>query len=183
MTLYLADDYSISDFDNTLWSGAKDRWEDYTDEQKEFLMNYFASYAYDNEEAPSLTSFNDFIWFEADDILKDNNMADEDVITETYSITKDNDGWWYVELSPAFVTEIEDYIANAGTDETVIRSAFEDTVTSELDGEIITLDNFDDSFLYNGNNWALDDIKDEVEAVVAELYDFIEKSAEELAAE
>lgn len=76
-SLELVNNYGIWDLDNALWSGAQDRWKDYTDEQKKYLMDYFALSAYDSEEYPSLTLFNDFIWFDSDDILAESDLVDE----------------------------------------------------------------------------------------------------------
>ena len=63
--------YDRNDLDNLLWSGAKTRWDSYTDEQKEYLMDLFYDSFNACGEIPTTTTFNDFIWFDADDILED----------------------------------------------------------------------------------------------------------------
>lgn len=60
------------------WAGAKDRWEDMTDEEKDYLNESAADREFD-----TLTAINDFVWFESDDILdeiraEDENEEDED---------------------------------------------------------------------------------------------------------
>lgn len=75
--LSLTSDYDMYDLDDALWSGGRDRWTEYSDDQKEFLMDYFEESTYGSDEIPSLTSFNDFIWFDADDILVENGYGYE----------------------------------------------------------------------------------------------------------
>ena len=77
-SLELKQEYDIGDLDDLVWSGARDRWIDYTDEQKEFLIDYFYETAgYIDGNIPTTTEFNDFIWFEADNILEENGMTGE----------------------------------------------------------------------------------------------------------
>ncbi len=63
----------FDDLDSFFWSGARDRWNDATDDQKErvwdLIQEVFA------EEIPTETEVNDFVWFECDDIF---NEKDED---------------------------------------------------------------------------------------------------------
>jgi len=75
-SLELKEEYTIDDLDKLVWSGARDRWIDYTDEQKEFLVDWFIeSSGYIDGNIPTTTEFNDFIWFESDDILEENGMT------------------------------------------------------------------------------------------------------------
>ena len=66
---------TLEEFDNLVgfWSGAKDRWDNYTQEQKDYLEDYC-----DYIDFEDLTAVNDFIWFDADDILEEAHMLEED---------------------------------------------------------------------------------------------------------
>lgn len=75
MTIHI-NDYSLQDFADEVgfWAGAKDRWDSYTDEQKECLEEYASECEFDG-----FVQVNDFVWFEADEILKSCHlMYDED---------------------------------------------------------------------------------------------------------
>ena len=61
------DEMSLRDFDSMVgfWSGAKDRWDSMTEEEKDVMEEYA-----EGLEFISLTQVNDFIWFDSDDILE-----------------------------------------------------------------------------------------------------------------
>lgn len=63
------DYYSL---ENHLWSGAKDRWQEADDETKEQvyhrLIDYFGEIN-NADSVPDITTINDFIWFECDDLF------------------------------------------------------------------------------------------------------------------
>lgn len=61
------------DLDSFFWSGAKDRWNDATDDQKELVWDRIQDIFMG--EIPTETEINDFVWFECDDIF---DMVDED---------------------------------------------------------------------------------------------------------
>lgn len=60
------DDISASEFRDRAWSGAVDTLEDLTDDQIETIFQYLEES--NGEEGMSLTSLNDFFWFERDTI-------------------------------------------------------------------------------------------------------------------
>ena len=67
---------SFDDLDNFFWSGARDRWDDATDEQKEMVWDRIIDlFAYDVDgNIPTETELNDFVWFECDDIFNKDDM-------------------------------------------------------------------------------------------------------------
>lgn len=77
---------NLTEFDQWVgfWQGAKDRWENYTQEEKDFLDNYFEE-CYADADLDSICSINDFVWFDADDILEEYfyDKEDEDEDEET----------------------------------------------------------------------------------------------------
>ena len=74
---------SFYDLDDFLWSGARDRWNDATDEQKEMVWDRILEiFAYGDESIPSETEINDLVWFECDDIFfpkEDDEEEDDDM--------------------------------------------------------------------------------------------------------
>ena len=60
------EDLSVSEFRDRAWSGAADTLEDLTDEQVEQIFDMLEET--EGEEGMSLTSLNDFFWFERDTI-------------------------------------------------------------------------------------------------------------------
>lgn len=68
--MYIKQDYDIDDLYKLLWSGAKDRWDDATDEQRQQVWDRITNSWYDDEaNPPTMTDINDLIWFECDDIF------------------------------------------------------------------------------------------------------------------
>lgn len=79
-TIQVIEEYSAEDLDDQLWSGARDRWIDFTDDQKEMLIDIFNdAYAAATtiEEMPSLVTFNDFIWFDSDSYIENEEDLEE----------------------------------------------------------------------------------------------------------
>lgn len=71
---------SFYDLDDFLWSGARDRWNDATDEQKEMVWDRILEiFAYGDESIPSETEINDLVWFECDDIFFPKKEEDDDM--------------------------------------------------------------------------------------------------------
>ena len=68
------------DIDNFgLWSGAADRWNTATDEQKEAVYDRLCDYEMAGNEIPQEdVCINDFIWFECDDIFFPEENAEDD---------------------------------------------------------------------------------------------------------
>lgn len=62
------EDISADEFRDRAWSGAADTLEDLTDEQIETIFQYLEET--EGEEGMSLTSLNDFFWFERDTIAE-----------------------------------------------------------------------------------------------------------------
>ena len=81
-SIFVKEQISFSDLDHILWSGAKQRWDDATDDQKERVWNSLmesVNVQMDSTgDIPTKTEVNDFIWFECDDIF------DEDESKESY---------------------------------------------------------------------------------------------------
>lgn len=67
----------FDDLDDFFWSGARDRWIDATDDQRERVWDLIQDIFTD--EIPSETEVNDFVWFECDDIFfpKDEEDVEE----------------------------------------------------------------------------------------------------------
>ncbi len=80
-TLYVKELIDINDLDHMLWSGAKQRWDDATDDQKErvwdSLMDSVNAQMDSTGDIPTKTEVNDFIWFECDDIFNEDDEVDE----------------------------------------------------------------------------------------------------------
>lgn len=57
----------FSDLDDFFWSGAKHRWDDATDDQKERVWDLLQDVFMD--EIPTEAEVNDFVWFECDEIF------------------------------------------------------------------------------------------------------------------
>lgn len=51
------------------WSGAKDRWLDATEDQREQVAERLEEYAAMSESVLTETEVNDIVWFECDDIF------------------------------------------------------------------------------------------------------------------
>ena len=66
----------FDDLDRFFWSGAKDRWDDATDDQKERVWDLIQEVFMD--EIPTETEVNDFVWFECDDIFNEKDDEDDD---------------------------------------------------------------------------------------------------------
>lgn len=166
MELVDRNDYDIYTIGDALWSGGKDWWSTYTDSQKEFLFDYFQSYAYDQEESPTLTEFNDFIWFESQDVLVENDLMFDDIETDEFSIYLDeSDNEKYLRFDENFL----DIIRRMQTefDNWDDYDDFADWFADNCETDNITLDNcfglielFDDAY----------EVKDEADTFVSYVY-------------
>lgn len=67
---------NFDDLDDFFWSGARDRWNDATDDQKERVWDRLNEWF--SDEIPSETEINDAVWFECDDIFNEKDDEDED---------------------------------------------------------------------------------------------------------
>jgi len=66
----------FDDLDRFFWSGAKDRWDDATDDQKERVWERLNEWF--SDEIPTETEINDTVWFECDDIFNEKDDEDDD---------------------------------------------------------------------------------------------------------
>ncbi len=69
MGLVIKREYELDDLEYILWSGAKDKWISATDEQRERVLTLLGE-IFENT-IPDLTTVNDVIWFECDNIFYD----------------------------------------------------------------------------------------------------------------
>ena len=77
--MYVKTEININDLDRLLWSGAADRWANATDEQRERVWETLVYFFANRDALPDMTTINDFVWFECDDIFNDNEEdSDED---------------------------------------------------------------------------------------------------------
>lgn len=67
MSLYVKQELEMNDLYKVLWGGAKDRWDNATDEQQCSVWSLINDVFFDS--VPDLTELNDFIWFECDEIF------------------------------------------------------------------------------------------------------------------
>ena len=67
--------FDINTFD--FWSGAADRMNDATDEQKRQVEQRILDYFDDGETVPTDTQINDLVWFDCDDIFFPDENDDE----------------------------------------------------------------------------------------------------------
>ena len=65
--MYIKKEISPNDLDDILWSGAREKWCNATDEQKSEIWSLLEDMFY--QSTPELTTINDFIWFECDSIF------------------------------------------------------------------------------------------------------------------
>lgn len=80
--MWFKKEIDIDDLDDFFWSGARDRWNDATDDQKKEVWNRIQEWADCREnDLLSDTEINDLVWFECDDIFyreEDEDENDED---------------------------------------------------------------------------------------------------------
>jgi hypothetical protein len=82
MSLLVVKSIEFDDLSDLLWSGARDRWDRATDDQRKRVWDAIIDIFCDNaDKYPSMTEINDFIWFECDDYLRDD---DEDNSIDSY---------------------------------------------------------------------------------------------------
>ena len=79
-TMYVKEEIDINDLDHMLWSGAKQRWDNATDDQKERVWGLLLdSIEASMDDVPTKTEVNDFIWFECDDIFDEKDDDDDEI--------------------------------------------------------------------------------------------------------
>ena len=125
----------FNDLDNFFWSGAKDRWDDATDDQKERVWDRVWEVFVINEvdgSLPTETEVNDFVWFECDDIFNEEDMDESRRrrISKSRKLESDYDDEYDDE---DFELMSVDDIANWLSD------LYETDVEASLDGDILTL--------------------------------------------
>lgn len=67
----------VNDIGNELWSGAQDRWRDADDDTREAVFDRICEWTADDEEV-DMTTVNDLIWFECDDLFFPEDEEDEE---------------------------------------------------------------------------------------------------------
>lgn len=73
-------DYDINNYNDLfeigfrLWSGAESRWMHMNAEEKIYILEIFDVL---HPDGASLTTLNDFIWFESDDLLETKRLMTE----------------------------------------------------------------------------------------------------------
>jgi hypothetical protein len=65
---------TYDDLANLLWSGARDKWVAATDEQREQVWSLLCDLF--SDRIPDLTTINDIIWFDCDDIFNEDDIAE-----------------------------------------------------------------------------------------------------------
>ena len=157
-------DYDVDDIGDALWSGGKDWWEDYNDEERQYVFDYFESYAYDLEETPTLTEFNDFVWFDSYNVLKDAGLRFDDVITDNYTITMSDDGMGELKFTEAVINDVtrcRELFANSdlvGTYDS-FEEAFNDMVSVYNDVDI-TYDTYSHPITFDPKEVSADFVED-----------------------
>lgn len=67
--MWIKDELLFHEIGNRLWGGAKDRWDNATDEQREMALDGIESLFEITEDNPiSITALNDMLWFSCDNI-------------------------------------------------------------------------------------------------------------------
>ena len=69
MGLVIKREYELDDLEYILWSGAREKWVAASDEQRERVWTLLEDIF--SDRIPDLTTVNDVIWFECDDIFDD----------------------------------------------------------------------------------------------------------------
>lgn len=69
MITYTQTAETIDDLEKVLWGGAKEKWLDATEEQKEMVFNRVEEMTFSLREPYTLTMINDIVWFDCDDIF------------------------------------------------------------------------------------------------------------------
>lgn len=64
----------LAEINHILWAGAKTRWEDMNSGEQLYLLQLFEEFY---PEGASWTEFNDFIWFDSDDLLEQRRLMME----------------------------------------------------------------------------------------------------------
>lgn len=67
----------VNDIGGELWSGARDRWIDADDDTREAVFDRICDWTEDEEEV-DMTTVNDLIWFECDDLFFPEEEDDEE---------------------------------------------------------------------------------------------------------
>ena len=169
-------DYDVDDIGDALWSGGKDWWEDYNDEERQYVFDYFESYAYDLDETPTLTEFNDFVWFDSYNILKDAGLRFDDVITDNYTITMSDDGMGELKFTEAVINEVtrfRELFANSDLVDTYdsFEEAFNDMVSVYNDVDI-TYDTYSHPITFDPKEVSADFVEDLADDFIDNLAQF-----------
>lgn len=156
--------YDVDDIGDALWSGGKDWWEDYNDEERQYVFDYFESYAYDREDTPTLAEFNDFVWFDSYDILKEAGLRFDDVITDNYTITMSDGGMGELKFTKTVIDDVErcrELFAGSDLVDTYdsFEEAFDDMVSVYNDVDI-TYDTYSHPITFDPEEVSVDFVED-----------------------
>lgn len=80
----------VNDIGGELWSGAQDRWRDADDDTREAVFDRICDWTEDEEEV-DMTTVNDLIWFECDDLFFPEDDEDEETEDEDDEDDEDSD--------------------------------------------------------------------------------------------
>ena len=170
-------DYDVDDIGDALWSGGKDWWEDYNDEERQYIFDYFESYAYDSEDTPTLTAFNDFVWYDSYDILKEAGLRFDDVVTDNYTVTMSDDGMGELKFTKTViddVTRCRELFANSDLVDTYdsFEEAFNDMVSVYNDVDI-TYDTYSHPITFDPKEVSADFVEDLADDFIDNLTQFV----------
>lgn len=169
-------DYDVDDIGDALWSGGKDWWEDYNDEERQYVFDYFESYAYDREDTPTLTEFNDFVWFDSYNILKETGLRFDDVTTDNYTITMSDGGMGELKFTKTVIDDVErcrELFANSDLVDTYdsFEEAFNDMVSVYNDVDI-TYDTYAHPITFDPEEVSVDFVEDLADDFIDNLAQF-----------
>ena len=73
MSLTIKQEIEMNDLYNMLWGGAKSKWDSATDKQRAYVWSLLIDiFQYNEDKIPDITTINDFIWFDCEDIFDEN---------------------------------------------------------------------------------------------------------------
>lgn len=69
LTVKMVKTVDVNDLGGELWSGARERWEDADDDTREAVFERVCDWTDGDEVEVDMTTVNDLIWFECDDLF------------------------------------------------------------------------------------------------------------------
>lgn len=74
ISIEVKQEITYDDLTNLLWSSARDKWVAATDEQRERVWSLLCDLF--SDKTPDLTTINDIVWFDCDDIFNEDDTAE-----------------------------------------------------------------------------------------------------------